>query len=486
MSRDRFSRRVYVWLAFAAAIILAGFGTWEWLTVKADRPAYIYGVVDRGDITSMVTSTGTLSAVTTVDVGTQVSGTIAELYADFNSDVKKDQVLARLDQELFLTDVSQQEANAKAAESTLSDDQAATAVAQADVEKAKADLLDKQRKYKRQKELIDESLSSQDDFDTAQAALDAAKATLEAARTEIVSAQARYEADEERLAQSRANLETAKLNLEHSTITSPVAGTVISRNVDRGQTVAADYATPTLFTIGQDLTKMRVNTNIDEADVGKLKIGMQAGFSIDAYPGEVFNGTISQIRLSATLVQNVVTYDAVIDVSNNDLRLKPGMTANVRILVEDVRDVLKIPNSGLRFKPGLSESELQQIFAKNGLADYFRTHKDRLLPPAPLPILPPNGSGNGGRGNLNRASYGRSSSPLGSVGVSLSRTNRGELVPLWILGKEGQLQPVLVKLGLTDGISTQIESAAFKNGDRVITGIEFVPRRSNRLGVGPR
>jgi multidrug efflux pump subunit AcrA (membrane-fusion protein) len=177
------------------------------------------------------------------------------------------------------------------------------------------------------------------------------------------------------LNQARAALESARLNLSHTVITSPISGTIISRNVDRGQTVAASFSSPTLFEIGEDLTKMRVNTSIDEADVAKLRVGMSATFTVDAYPEEAFEGRLNQIRLAASTVQNVVTYDAIIDVSNPQLRLKPGMTANVKILIQTEKNVLKLPNAALRFKPVLSEIELESAYQRAREEEYYRSSK---------------------------------------------------------------------------------------------------------------
>ena len=319
MSTGRWHRSKYLFLLLVMAITLGGLATWRLYTVKADKPNYLFGTVDRGDIVMQVAATGTLAAVTTVAVGTQVSGTIAKFYADFNSEVKKGQLLAKLDPDLFLTQLEQVQAGVNTAEAVLNNDLASIAAYKANLEKAKVDVLDKTRKFKRQKELFEQELNSQDDLDTAQAALDASVATQAASQAQLESAQAGYRADQARLTQAQANLKTAQVNLEHTIITSPISGTIISRNVDRGQTVAASFSSPTLFTIGEDLTKMQVNTNIDEADVGKIRTGMDATFSVDAYPGTVFHGKISQIRLASTTVQNVVTYNAIIDVPNAQL-----------------------------------------------------------------------------------------------------------------------------------------------------------------------
>ncbi len=482
MARPRWYTSKYLWLGLIVLTTVGGVGAWRFFTVKADKPVYLFGTIEKGNIVMQVAATGTLAAVTTVQVGSQVSGNIAELYADFNSEVKKGQLLAKLDPAIFQAQVEQASANVRTAEATLNDDIASIATTRANLEKAKVDVLDKTRKLKRQKELFDENLISRDDFDTAQAALDAAVATQNSVEAQLESAQARKKADESRLAQAKANLETAKLNLEHTIITSPISGTIISRSVDRGQTVAASFSSPTLFTIGEDLTKMQVNTNIDEADVGRIKNGMEATFTVDAYPGETFNGTISQVRLAATTVQNVVTYNAIIDVANPQLKLKPGMTCNVKILIEKVEDTLKLPNSALRFKPTMTEQEFADAFKRAGEEQAWNRMKFMLLATATASSTtngtrPAAGSGGFGGNRGGMGSGGAGNSPRRDSSAAPARSSRGRRMPVWILGDDKLLRPVIVRLGLTDGVSTQIEEGKLKQGDKVVTALEVDPNR---------
>ncbi len=459
--RRRFSGRLFL-SAFIAAIAAGGLGAYKYFTGKVVKPGYLFAAVERGDIALQVASSGTLAAVTTVQVGTQVSGTIAELYADYNSEVKKGQLLARLDPALFQSQVEQQEANVRTAEANLNNDTAAIASAKANFEKARVDVLDKQRKLKRTGELFKENLVTRDDLDTAQANLDAALATQKASEAQIESAEAGKVADQARLNQARASLESAKLNLAHTIITSPISGTIISRNVDKGQTVAASFSSPTLFQIGEDLTKMQVNTNIDEADVAKITAGMRATFTVDAYPGETFSGTLSQIRLAASTVQNVVTYNAIIDVPNLQLRLKPGMTAMVKILIQKVNDVLMLPNSALRFKPSLSDQELVAAYQRAGEEDSNR----ELMPVA---LSRTGGSASAGR-SLSSAGQGAGSQPDSSS--ARAGANPGAHRTVWALGADNLLRPVIVVLGLTDGTYTQIIDGKLNQGDSVVTGLE--------------
>lgn len=276
----------------------------------------------RGDIQEAVTATGTVNAVTTVLVGTQVSGTIKNIYIDFNSPVKKGQLIAEIDSSVFEAQAEQARANLLSA--------------RANLDKAEAVLTDAKRTFDRNKELFSRNLIARGERDTAETNYETAKAQISVVKAQIV--------------QAEAALKIAETNLGYTKIVSPVDGIVVSRNVDAGQTVAASFQTPTLFTIAQDLTKMQIDTSVDEADIGKIKSGQGAEFTVDAYPEITFKGKVFQVRNAPVTVQNVVTYDAVIMVRNHDLKLKPGMTANVSIITAEKKGVIKIPNAALRFK----------------------------------------------------------------------------------------------------------------------------------------
>ncbi len=265
--------------------------------------------VDRGNITMTVTATGTLSAVTTVQVGSQVSGVIARLYADFNSRVKRGQLLAELDPTPFEQQVAQR---------------------QADLTKSKVDAANTKINFERQSRLAQQGLAPQADLDTAKAQYDGAVALVQ---------------------QAQAALAQAETNLKYTKITSPIDGTVVDRAYDVGQTVAASFQAPTLFQIAQDLTKMQVQADVDQSDIGRVQVGQISRFTVDSYPDQEFRGRISQIRLNATVSQNVVTYPVIIEVPNPDEKLRPKMTANVTIDVANVQNVLRLPNAALRFKP---------------------------------------------------------------------------------------------------------------------------------------
>jgi HlyD family secretion protein len=319
-------KRRTIWIAGIVVVALGAVAALSLGGGRGNTGAAKYDTVkvERGKIVARVTASGTLSALVTVQVGTQVSGRIQDLYVDFNSPVRKGQILAKIDPQFFKAAVEQAKANLAAAEGNLA--------------KAKAQAVDAHRQFERAKSLNEQGqLIAQSDVDTANANAQAADAQVQAMEGAV--------------AQSRASLYQADVNLGYTTIESSIDGTVISRNVDVGQTVAASLQAPTLFTIAQDLKKMQVDTNVSEADVGKLSPGMRTSFNVDAFPGESFKGVIRQIRNAPQSVQNVVTYDAVIDVDNLDLRLRPGMTANVTFTYAEKDDTLKFPNAALRFRP---------------------------------------------------------------------------------------------------------------------------------------
>jgi HlyD family secretion protein len=327
--------------------------------------------ITRGDIVDTVGASGTLQAVTTVQVGSQVSGNISFLGADFNSIVKKGQVIAKLDPSLFDAQLQQARANLQQTRANLNK-------SQSDLDRAKVMLTDAQQKYTRAKELSAKQLLPQSDLDAAKIAVDSADASLASAQATVTQTQAA-------ISQSQATVNQNQVNLDHTTIEAPIDGIIIQRSVDVGQTVAASMQAPTLFIIAADLTKMQVNANIDEADVGRIRPGQHVTFKVDAYPTDTFEGTVSQIRLQPVVVSNVTTYGTVIDVPNAQLKLKPGMTANVKVEIAKRSDVLRVPAAALRFRPSTD------VFAA-------------LNQPVPPEAL--NAGGRGGRGGQGRGTRG--------------------------------------------------------------------------------
>ncbi len=350
----------------------------------APKPTVSTAAVSRGDIVDTVGATGTLQAVKTVQVGTQVSGTIQALYADFNSLVKKGQVLARLDPSLFQTQIEQARAN--------------LIRSQADLERLKVSLEDAKTKATRARELSARSLLPRSDLDTAEVNVRVAEAQLKSSEAQVIQAQ--------------ASLNQNDVNLQHTVIEAPIDGLVISRSVDVGQTVAASMQAPTLFVLAADLTKMQVVANLDESDVGRIRPGQRVTFRVDAYPNDQFVGTVSQVRLEPKVAQNVVTYATVIDVPNNELKLKPGMTANVNVEIARSANVLRVPNAALRFRP------TNEMYTALGLAVPEPTRADggaRRGGPAPDAAPAPHAEGEG------TSVAGRSAAPRGSE----SAGNRG-------------------------------------------------------------
>ncbi|HYE91039.1 MAG TPA: efflux RND transporter periplasmic adaptor subunit [Terriglobales bacterium] len=368
-----------LWLVLVVLVVAGGISAYFYTQSRGAAPKYRTARVERGTLTAAVSATGNLNAVTTVQVGSQISGQIKELLADFNSVVKRGQLIARIDPETYESKLAQARSELDAAQAAVLNQQAQVEKARADVENARSvaaeakaqtaksqvALVDAKRDYDRKSELMRKELIAKSELDSAQALHDSAAAQLDSTKAKeqslaagIGSAQAQLRVAEAMLKsaqavveQRRASLRQAQLDLERTRITAPVDGVVVSRAVDVGQTVAASLQAPVLFTIAQDLTKMQVDTSVDEADIGRIKLEDRASFTVDAFPGETFTGTVTQIRKAALIVQNVVTYTVVVSVANPQGRLLPGMTANVKLVHAEKANVLKVPNAALRFRP---------------------------------------------------------------------------------------------------------------------------------------
>jgi HlyD family secretion protein len=366
--------------------VMVGAGVWGYLYTQSrgSAPKYRTARIERGALTSAVSATGNLNAVTTVQVGSQVSGQIKELMADFNTPVKRDQVIARIDPEIFQAKVTQAQADVASAQATVANQEAQVQKARADVENAKAALaegkantakaqvtvVDSKRDFDRKTALFGRELIAKSDLDSAQAVYDSAIALLDAARAKeeslsaaIQSATAQLRVTDAMLLSARAQVDQkkagllqAQVDLDHTTIRAPVNGVVVSRAVDVGQTVAASLQAPVLFTIAEDLTKMQVEVSVDEADIGRIRLEDRVNFTVDSFPGQTFAGVVTQIRKAAQVVQNVVTYTVVVAVDNPRGILLPGMTANAKMIVAEKPSVLKVPNAALRFRPAGMES----------------------------------------------------------------------------------------------------------------------------------
>jgi HlyD family secretion protein len=423
-----------------------------------DKPQYFTSKAERGDIREVVEATGTINAVITVQVGSQVSGTISHLFVDFNTRVKKGQLVAQIDPPLFEGAVLQ-------AKGDLANAKANVASARANLEKAKAGEIQTKADYERMVGLTKESVMSQQQLDLAKANYDSAVAAVSAADAQVTQALAQVQ-------QKEAALTVAQTNLDYTTIHAPIDGTVIARNVDVGQTVAASLQAPTLFTIAQDLTKMQVYASTDESDVGMIKNGQVVTFKVDAFPRDTFTGRVSQIRMNATTVQNVVTYNTVIDFDNPDLKLFPGMTAYITIPVASASNVLSVPNGALRYKPDLKADEIRALLQKYGLDEKANGQVAGDTP----------GSGAAGKQYRARTPGEAGGGSDGEQG----QTPRLDIAMLWKLHPDGTLEPVRIRTGITDHTVTEVAGTLkgeLKEGDELITG-SMTASKTSGPGMG--
>jgi HlyD family secretion protein len=425
------------WMVIAGLLIAIGALAAFKLESKK-TPQYLTQKVQQGDIQNVVQATGTINAVTTVQVGSQVSGTIQTLYADFNSHVKKDQVVARIDPSLFQGALLQAKAD-------LADGQANLIAAKANLEKARAASAQAKLDFDRYTSLAKDGVIPTQQLDTARATYQTDEAAVGAAQAQVTQAVAQVQ-------QKVAAVTVAQTNLDHTIIRSPIDGTVVARSVDVGQTVAASLQAPTLFTIAQDLTKMQVYVSTDESDVGMIHAGQEVNFNVDAFPAQRFKGKVSAVRLNATTVQNVVTYTTVVDFDNPDMKLFPGMTAYINIPVATANDVMKVPNTALRYTPDLTADDLAAAYTKNGIAAT---------------------SGKGHKGAQQAQASGQAPATLAVI---------------WKMGADKQLEPVQIRLGITDHTTTevaQVLKGSLNTGDQVITGLNGPQQKAGGTTAAP-
>jgi HlyD family secretion protein len=420
------------WPILFGATVLAGIFAAFGLN-RSSQAQHFTAKVERGDIHDVVDATGTINAVITVQVGSQVSGTIASLNVDFNSRVHKGDIVALIDPALFQGALLQASAD-------LDNSKANVVAAKANLEKAKATTLQTKADYDRTALLTTDKITSQQQLELAKANFDSANAAMGAAAANVAQAEAQ-------VSQKAAALTVAQTNLNYTVIRSPIDGTVVARNVDVGQTVAASLQAPTIFTIAQDLTKMLVYTKTDESDVGNIKPGKPVTFKVDAFPKDTFHGVVSQVRMNPTTVQSVVTYDTIIEFANPELKLFPGMTAYVTIPVATVQNVLKVPNTALRYKPPMGPEEILAVYKQYGIegGDGLQAGDDRAVP---------------GRGPQ-----------AGGENQNLPRAQRAENAVVWKLHADNTMEPVKVSLGITDHAYTQMTSLVkgeLKEGDALI------------------
>src|SRR5215469_11882498 len=416
------------WIIVAAALLLLG--SFAFVGLNRTAPVQHFSAkVERGDINDVVEATGTINSVITVQVGSQVSGSIAKLYADFNSRVHKGDILALIDPALFKGALLQATADLENAKANLE-------AARANLEKAKASLVQTKADYERTVALTKDDVMSQQQLDLAKSNYESANASVGAAEANVTQAQAQVNL-------KQAAVTVAQTNLDYTVIRSPIDGTVVARNVDIGQTVAASLQAPTIFTIAQDLTRMWVYAKTDESDVDNIKVGQPVTFKVDALPKETFDGVVKQVRMNPTMVQTVVTYDTIIEFANPDLKLFPGMTAYVTIPVATVRNVTKLPNTALRYKPPISAEEVLALYKRYRIdaVEKVKTSGD------PVDAAP------------------------GTNTQNSARTPKRDTAVVWKLHSDNTMEPVKVSLGITDHAYTEVANllkGELKPGDNVI------------------
>jgi HlyD family secretion protein len=435
------------WLILAGVVVAIGLFVAFGLNSNT-QAQHFTAKVERGEIDDVVEATGTINAVITVQVGSQVSGSIAKLNADFNSRVHKGDIVALIDPALFKGALLQATADLENAKANL-------VAARANLEKANAGMVQTKADYDRAIRLTRDGVMSQQQLDLAKSNYDSAKASVGAADANVTQAQAQ-------VSQKDAAVAVAQTNLDYTVIRSPIDGTVVARNVDVGQTVAASLQAPTIFTIAQDLTKMWVYAKTDESDVGNIKIGKPVSFKVDAFPKDTFHGVVAQVRMNATTVQSVVTYDSIIEFANPELKLFPGMTAYVTIPVDTVKNAMKLPNTALRYKPPMSAEEILAVYKQYGI--------DAGEQKAAVEETP----GGGIAGNSGQGAAGAQNPP---------RAPKRDSAVIWKLHVDNTMEPVKVSLGITDHAFTEVSGVlkgTLNEGDDVI--IRSIAPKSQGLG----
>jgi len=408
---------------------------------KSSQVKYRTEAITKGDIQALVVTSGTVNPINIVDVGSQVSGKISKLYADFNSQVKAGQVVAELERDLLKAKVDQNESNYQSR--------------QASLERSQTTLEQMQKKYERSLDLFQKNQLSLEEKETAEA-------NYLSAKSDLVTAKAS-------LSQAKSQLDSSKVDLSYATIISPIDGVVITRSVNVGQTVAASFQAPVLFKVATDLTKMRVECTVDETDIGKVKEGQTCRFTVSAFPNETFNGVVTQVRYSPETVQNVVTYTTVVNAENPDMKLRPGMTATVSIVVGEAKNVLKVPNSALRFTPTLPEEELKKIYASMGPGQGGQTGEKRE-----------GQRGESQRQGGQRTNSGQTTFQMGGQSGEITPEMKAKLQQMrqrqggrvWYQDEQGKLKFVMVRTGITDNTYSEVTRGELKEGMTIIIGEE--------------
>jgi HlyD family secretion protein len=424
--KESYQKRKKLYLIVGACLlILLGYG--YYVRSKDAAPRYTTVVVRRGDITAAVQATGTINALTTVPVGSYVSGTVQYIFADFNTRVKSGQVLAQLDPAIYEAQVLQARGNLENAKDNLTTLAANVQVDQAAVAKAQANVKYQLATAKRSQDLFTAGVVSADSNDLTQSTLGQAQADVQSAQAALEQAKAELQQARSQVTAMEGALKAAETNLKYTTILAPIDGTVVARNIDVGQSVAATLQAPNVFTVAQDLTRMQVYAATDESDTGNIRVGAPVTFAVDAFPNELFHGRVSAVRLNPTTIQNVVTYNTVIDFSNPDEKLLPGETAYVTIPTGRATNTIEIPNPTLTFKPNIPRPQLQQLYQQY---------------------------------NISREA---------------STTHLGGWQVVWKLSSKKELIPVAVQCGITDYSNTQLLQGDIHEGDVLVIAQQAQP-----------
>jgi HlyD family secretion protein len=511
------SRKSLISAAVVIAVLTAGAAAYGWWGARSAAPEYRFGKVERGSITAAVSATGTVNPVTVVQVGSQVSGQLKEIHVDFNSAVRKDQVIARIDPDSFALRVNQAMADVEAARATVLTQRANVAALQAEVSRAKVNLADAEREFQRNKTLFEKNFVSAAALDKAEFAYRTAQEQVKVVQAQLAVGESQVRNVEALVRQRESQLDQAKVDLARTTIRAPVDGIVVKKSVEPGQTVAASLQAPELFVIAQDLRRMQVDTSIDEAEVGRIREGQEATFTVDSFPGRVFRGTVGQVRKAALVVQNVVTYTAVIATSNPNLELFPGMTANVRIVVDTREKALKVPNAALRFRPagvadaresgtpqGSSGAPPAEAESKKGAGGQpAQAQRERLVKELKLTseqqsrldaILDETrnrirGIDTEDKGERRRQVERLRSESRARIAEMLNPEQRKryeEMAPparagagrtvtsgrVWVVDDTGMPRPVSVRIGLSDGTHSELIGGGLQEGAPVIVGTQ--------------
>ncbi|MGA9884303.1 MAG: efflux RND transporter periplasmic adaptor subunit [Candidatus Acidiferrales bacterium] len=417
--RESYSKHKAAYVAVACLVVIVGL--WAYFRTRSDGPKYTTAVVKRGDITSVVQATGTINPLTTVPVGSYVSGTVEYIFADFNTRVKNGQVLAQLDPAIYEAQVVQARGNLQNAQANMTTLNANIQVAAANLAKSEANVKYELATAKRSQDLYSSGVVSADSNEQTQSTLGQSQADVKSSEAALQQAKAQLAQASSQITSMQGALDAAETNLKYTTITSPIDGTVVARNIDVGQSVAATLQAPNVFSVAQDLTRMQVYAATDESDTGNIRNGIPVTFQVDAFPNDVFNGRVSNIRLDPTTVQNVVTYNTIIDFNNPDEKLLPGETAYVTIPTGHAKNTIEIPNPALTFKPSMTPAALQKLYK---------------------------------RYNISREA---------------STTHIGGWQTVWKLNAQKQVVPVAVQCGITDYNNTQLIQGSVNVGAELVT-----------------